>query len=305
MKSPAKILIVDDISQNLQVLAGHLDEWNYKISMAKSGEGAIKAVENDPPDLILLDISMPEMSGFEVCTYIKSNPDTADIPIIFVTARTDIDDLLTGFKRGAVDYITKPFNKLELDVRIKTHLKIHFLEQELKEKNRELELATITDPLTGIMNRRGMIQRMEQEYSRLKRQNGSAVMAICDIDNFKQINDTYGHDCGDFILTATCDAITRCIRQEDLFCRWGGEEFLLFFTDCQTIDEGLHICEKIRQSVYAHTCDCLDIKLTNSISTGFTLVNSTGNIDEDVKKADTALYRAKNEGKNRVCRYGQ
>lgn len=279
------ILIVDDVPKNLQVIGSHLSNEGYELVMATSGEAALKAVKEEPPDLILLDINMPGIDGYQVCKKLKASEEYKDIPIIFLTARADKEDLVQGFEAGAVDYVTKPFNKSELIARVKTHIELYKLKQELIR-------ISLTDPLTKLENRRSIAKFFDQDIK-------GAFILLSDIDNFKSINDTYGHDCGDLVLKTVSKEIKNNLREEDRVGRWGGEEFLIILPGT-SIDEGRIIAEKIRSSI-----ENLAIKYNNNsipvtMTFGSAEYNITDSADKVIMLADNALYEGKSQGKNRV-----
>lgn len=293
------ILIVDDVPKNIQVIASHLGEDRYDLVMATSGEAALKAINDEPPDIILLDVNMPGLDGYQVCTEIKKNRKTADIPIIFLTARVDSDDVVKGFDVGAVDYVTKPFNKSELKARIKTHLELYHLKQELVEKNLLLQKAALTDPLTGLENRRGILEFIESEIGRIKRGAKTSAIMLTDIDNFKNINDTYGHDAGDLLLKHVSGIMKKSIRVSDHVARWGGEEFLLFFPEI-SVSECRVVAEKIRSQISSSATFFDNNQIQVTITAGLSQLEVEKGIDASIKVADKALYKGKTEGKNRI-----
>ncbi len=299
VKDLSELLIVDDIPKNLQVLASHLSHEPYEITMATSGEAAINSVIQSKPDLILLDVSMPGLDGYQVCKKLKEDIKYSSIPILFLTAHNEIEDKLKGFEAGGVDYITKPFNQAELKARIKTHLELHHLREELKIKNLELAKASITDPLTGLSNRRGMIDHMLIELSRIERTSNPGGLLLSDIDNFKNINDSYGHDYGDYVLKEVSDIMKESMRNQDMLARWGGEEFLLFFVDSD-IDGAFKAGEKIREAIANHEFVFNDITHRVTMTFGLTLILGNKELDYYIKQADLALYEGKESGKNRV-----
>ncbi|MCP4220389.1 MAG: response regulator, partial [bacterium] len=186
----ARILIVDDNPENLQVLGKTLREEGYKLLAARSGMQALTSVKKKKPDLILLDIMMPEMDGYEVCRRLKQDPQTDRIPVIFLTAKSDTADMVKGFELGGVDYITKPFVKEIVFARINVHIK-------LKSALEKLEEMSVTDELTGVFNRRYAYIILEKYIASAKRERKNFVLCYIDIDHLKTINDTYGHSKGD------------------------------------------------------------------------------------------------------------
>ncbi|MDP5018043.1 MAG: response regulator, partial [Dolichospermum sp.] len=197
------ILVVDDVLLNLQVMAQALESAGYEITLASSGNQALERMQLVRPDLILLDLMMPDMNGFEVCDKIKSDLSLADIPIIFITASNEQEHILQAFDKGAVDYVVKPFNTYELLARVRTHLELRYTQNQLKkmlEEQKELvkslEKLANTDSLTGVWNRRYLLNIAEQETKRSRRYNRPLSVLMIDIDHFKNVNDTYGHAIG-------------------------------------------------------------------------------------------------------------
>lgn len=292
------ILIVDDIPKNLQVIGSHLGHEDFELIMATSGEAALDVLEDDIPDLILLDINLTGIDGIETCKRIKEEEKLQNIPIIFLTAKTDIDDIVLGFEVGAVDYITKPFNKAELKARIHTHLELHHLRQELVEKNRELEVLSRTDPLTKLNNRRSMMEFLRYETGRIDRGADPAGVILMDIDNFKSFNDTYGHEAGDEILKKVSQCLMETVRKSDKVARWGGEEFLVVLPE--TSASGTEdVAEKIRKNIEEAELIYNEQRLNITITAGCsTLIDE--NIDRSINYADEKLYIGKEQGKNRI-----
>lgn len=302
------ILIVDDVSQNLQVLCNILGKKNYKIAIARSGKKALDMVEKVPPDLILLDVTMPEMDGFEVCRRLHHSPRTRDLPVIFLTARTETESVVKAFECGAVDYVTKPFNSAELLVRVKTHLELKRTREELVRRNKELiktkkdlEISALTDPLTKLLNRRAILTNIEYEKNRFERNRKPFTLLLGDIDGFKGLNDKYGHECGDFVLVSTAQIMKPLVRKVDSVARWGGEEFLLLLPDTG-LEGGRTTAEKIRQTIANHTFTynqtTLAITMTFGVSTY--AYSCSRDIDDCIKSVALVMYEGKKKGKNCV-----
>ncbi|WP_232826344.1 response regulator [Cyanothece sp. BG0011] len=218
------ILVVDDIRKNLQLLIEILDTLGYGTTFAISGQQALERVEVTEPDLILLDLMMPEMNGIEVCKKLKHNPKTEEIPVIFLTAATETNYLINAFEAGAVDYVTKPFKTPELLARIKTHLDLKRTKDELAKAYEEMKRIAATDELTGILNRRSLFKLGKQEFERSQRYNPPFSLLMIDVDKFKSINDTYGHDIGDEALKMMVKITLNCLRRVDLIGRLETEE---------------------------------------------------------------------------------
>jgi two-component system, cell cycle response regulator len=325
------ILIVDDNPQNLQIIGEKIEQSGYDTAIAINGNQAYDFALVNQPDLVLLDIMMPMVDGFDVCRFFKNNPATRDIPIIFLTARTNYDDISRAFELGAVDYVTKPFNILELNARIKTHLDLNKSREKLAEFNKELkktnmelthankiisekniqlsdtmkqlEIAARTDPLTELLNRRRIIELIEIEAIRYARSKKIFTIAIGDIDLFKNINDNYGHDGGDFVLKTVADTITAMIRKQDSASRWGGEEFLILLPETD-IKGAKNLTEKVMGKIAACEFASININLNVTMTFGIAEYDAGASIDSTIKKADIALYEGKNKGRNCVVVYG-
>jgi len=302
-EKPPLILIVDDLPQNLQVLGSILRKQNYQVAVATNGVQVINMIDNIDPDLILLDVMMPEMDGLEVCERLKCIPEKKGIPIVFLTAKTEIEDIVKGFELGAVDYVTKPFNATELLARVKTHIELKrnrdiILEllTALEEKNKILEELAVTDSLTRIYNHRHIIERLALEVQAAKRHGSSLSIIMFDIDHFKSINDTHGHQFGDEVLVKVTLTIRNELRDIDIVGRYGGEEFLVVLRN--TDQKGaIHAGNRIRKNIMDLKWDVDNVFVT--ISGGIATLG-----DEDVtgliKKADQLLYKAKDNGRNRL-----
>lgn len=293
----SRILIVDDERYNIKVLTELLRE-DYKIMAAKSGEQALKAVQGEIlPDLILLDIMMPGIDGYEVCRRLKADPRTLNIPVIFVTALDASDDESLGFELGAVDYITKPFKSLIVKARVKTHIL-------LKKKTDLLDNLAFLDGLTGIPNRRNFDMVLEKEVRRAARNQTFISLILMDIDFFKKYNDHYGHAEGDTCLRRVARGVQGCLsRASDFAARYGGEEFVIILPEADMAG-AIMVAEKVRLMVAG-----MDIEHSASDITGFVTLSlgvATVVGDQDVspvdliKAADASLYKAKESGRNKV-----
>lgn len=324
------ILIVDDNPQNIQLVASHLKEEGYRISFSQSGQDVLKKIENAAFDLVLLDIMMPEMDGFEICTRIKQHPEYKEVPVIFLTAKIDKDSIVKGFEVGAVDYIIKPFHGAELMARIRTHLELKAYREkveeiniqlnkeilngirmqeeleksktELEHMNRRLYEKATKDALTGLFNRRKMTDLIEYEYDRSLRTQLPFSIIISDIDHFKKVNDTQGHDCGDRVLEEVARILMSMTRKQDQVSRWGGEEFLLLLPETDT-DGALTLAEKIRKKIEQNSWFCGQIELKITLTFGISSYGENKTDKKVIKEADLALYEGKNSGRNRCVAY--
>lgn len=290
------ILIVDDTIKNLQLLGTVLKEENYRIAIANNGNQAVLIASKALPDLILLDVMMPGLNGYETCKKLKEIESTKNIPIIFLTAKSEIEDIIVGFKAGAVDYITKPFNVYELKARVKTHIELKISKDLLEESNRKLEKLSITDGLTGLYNHRYIVDLTARFIEEAKRYDHTLSIAMIDIDNFKRINDSYGHPFGDEVLIKLANTFEENIRKTDATGRYGGEEFLIVLKHTD-ISGAVEVIERIRYSIENLNWTYKDLKIT--VSAGVYQKN-----DEDasslILKADHLLLKAKKNGKNRI-----
>ncbi|MFQ5823763.1 MAG: diguanylate cyclase [bacterium] len=301
------ILVVDDVPVNIQLLTAYLSSEGYNVISAKDGVEAIENVQKNCPDLILLDVMMPKMNGFEVCHKIKSNEETNFIPVIMVTALNELEDKIKGMDFGADDFISKPFNKLELLARVRSLLRIKYLNDELKEKLIELQKTkeklrqmAITDGLTGLYNYRYFKEHLQQELNRARRHNLNVSVAMIDIDYFKHYNDTNGHPAGDMILKGIARLLKENIRNIDLAARYGGEEFALVLIETNKASTKI-VAEKIRKLVEDHSFACEETQPQGKI----TISMGVATFPEDGKEfktlvnvADKRLYLAKQAGRN-------
>mgnify|MGYP003636814929 CR=1 FL=1 len=297
-----KILIVDDAETNLMILSNLLAEEGEIIS-ATDGAQAIALAEADLPDLILLDVSMPGMDGYEVCRRLKSDIRTRDIPIVFVTGRTEDNDQEKGLSLGAIDYILKPYSPLIVLARIRNHLALQKAHRDLKAANAELTRLATTDFLTGVWNRRRFMELGEAEVARVRRSGRSFGMAMMDVDHFKSVNDTHGHDAGDNVLRALAEACVDRLRNVDIVGRMGGEEFALILPETDPQGAMLTV-ERLREYLSELAIPIDSGTLTVTVSIGVTTVRDPSDtIEGALKRADEALYKAKGSGRNRTVAY--
>ncbi len=286
------VLIVDDTRANILVLQRALTNNGYNISVAFDGEMALDLTPKLKPDLILLDVMMPGLNGFEVCKLLKDNPEVSDIPVIFITAMGMPKDVLAGFESGAVDYITKPFNLQEVCARVKTHLT---LSAAIKKLIQDSE----TDSLTGLFNRRTLFKKIEHEALRFKRNEKPFSLLFADIDFFKKINDTYGHAAGDDVLINISNILNTEKREVDQVGRWGGEEFLLLLPETN-IEGAVQHGNKIRELISAKPIIHEEQEINITMSFGVSEYTKDINIEKIIDQADQRLYLAKNSGRNKV-----
>ncbi|NIR47489.1 diguanylate cyclase [candidate division KSB1 bacterium] len=304
------ILVVDDVPVNVHLLTTYLSSEGYTIVSAKDGEEAIEQVRKYHPDLVLLDVMMPKLNGFEVCKVIKNDKETNFIPVIMVTALNELEDKVKGMDAGADDFISKPFNKLELLVRVRSLLRIKYLNDTLNEKLIELQKAkeelrqlAITDGLTGLYNYRYFKDQLLQELNRARRHNLNVSVFMIDIDHFKQYNDRNGHPAGDTVLKTIARLLKDNVRNIDIAARYGGEEFALVLIETGKSAAKI-VAEKIRKLVenhsFAHEAFQPNGKITISVGVA-TFPEDGQDFDKIVNMADQRLYRAKQSGRNTIC----
>ncbi|MBU1863064.1 MAG: diguanylate cyclase [Candidatus Omnitrophica bacterium] len=292
----ARAVIADDSPFLLKQLERLLKKNNIEIvGMAANGEEALEQATSELPDVILLDINMPVMDGYETCQHLKQSEKTKNIPIIFLTGSKAEEDIVTGLTIGAQGYITKPYNEKELIARINVAAKIRTSEK-------EIETLALTDALTGLYNRRFLLQRFKEEIERTGRHASGLSCMMLDIDYFKKINDTYGHDVGDFVLKEIADVLRTNVREYDTVARFGGEEFMVLIPGAAPV-HALEIGEKIRKKVEEHELKKDDEKISVTVSIGVfgcMGIPILDDIEQYIKCADEALYVAKIRGRNRI-----
>jgi diguanylate cyclase (GGDEF)-like protein len=283
------ILLVDDVEINLKILRKLLGD-KYNLMCANDGDISIEIVKNNKIDLILLDIMMPKVDGYKVSKFLQSNEETKDIPIIFVTSKTDEESIVKGYEMGARDYVTKPYKKMELLARIKTQLETHKLIKDLK-------FLANHDTMTGVYNRRKFFELAEKRFKEYK---NNLYVVMIDIDKFKNINDTYGHQTGDRVLKEFANIVKNYIQEDTIFGRIGGEEFVLIcnFKDENKLKKRLEI---LRKAIERSEVVSFGKKVNFTISIGVAKASSNHhNIDDMLREADENLYEAKGTGRNKV-----
>jgi two-component system, cell cycle response regulator len=257
--------------------------------------------EPESPNMVVSDWMMPEMDGVELCRKIRGMDRSGYIYFILLTAKGRKKDVIQGLEAGADDFLIKPFDKEELKYRIRIGERI------IKLERRILNLAA-TDPLTGVLNRRAFMERLEQEIERSRRGNTPISLIMADIDYFKRVNDRYGHQTGDIVLQRFVDQLTTSLRAYDFTARYGGEEFFVCLPGADGSQAG-SVAERLRKRVEEMEIVFPDgsrsIRITASFGVACFLLESQESIDSLIKRADEAMYRAKNEGRNRVCMAGE
>jgi len=300
-KTGARILIVDDHEDNVELLRARLAARGYEIETAADGREALEKVAVRAPDLILLDVMMPGVDGMEVAKRIKADPTLPFIPIIMQTALDAVESKVEGLDAGADDYVTKPIVFAELEARVKSALRIKALERDLADKNDQLRRVSLTDALTGLDNRRHLEERLDEMFSYAVRYNEPIACVMCDLDWFKSVNDTHGHQAGDAVLRQLADILRRAVREVDRVGRYGGEEFMLLLPGT-AMEAAAVFAERVRSAVEAAAFDVGETTVGRTMSCGVAAWPhpTIASTDLLVKAADDALYAAKAAGRNRV-----
>lgn len=299
-KKSSRILIVDDTMPNIQMLGTVLRQEDYQINIAQNGPQALRMAERVLPDLILLDIMMPEMDGFEVCMQLKENPVTQDIPVIFLTARVDTCDVVRGFAIGAADYVTKPVEASILLARVRTHLSLYH-------KTQELAAIAHRDGLTLIANRRCFNEFLERKWQQCLSSAHPLSLLLLDIDYFKLYNDTYGHLQGDEVLKRVAQVLQEVEQEYEaaLAARFGGEEFSIVIANTnpeQAYQIAQALQEQIRHLQIPHRSSLIAAHLTLSIGVMTVVPNEQTNVEDFLEAADQQLYAAKDAGRDCIAR---
>lgn len=326
--SEMKILLVDDTPANIDILVRTLEPEGYDLAIASSGEKALRIADHFLPDLVLADVMMPDMNGFEMCRQLKMQEANRDVPVIFITARKEMEDIVEGFQSGGVDYITKPFQQEEVRARVRTHLQLCALikqqkklnqqlqreinerkrtEEALRKANQELRRLATLDGLTQVANRFQFDEYIHQEWRRSAREQESLSLILCDVDYFKRYNDTYGHQKGDDCLRAIAKAITRSVRRPaDLIARYGGEEFAVVLPNTKAegaIQVARTIQAEVQQLAIPHEQSPVSRYVTLSLGVCSTVPPrdhgpTTPAVEDFIACTDKALYEAKEKGRN-------
>ncbi len=302
-----EIVIAEDDLTSRMVMEGFVAKLGYKALLAENGMQALQILQQpDAPMLALIDWEMPEMDGLEVIKTLRSDNDDLFRYLIMLTGKSARDEIIEGIRQGADDYITKPFDSKELEVRIRAGQRIVDLQRQLLDANRKLDELAQTDELTGFYNRLALHRNLKRQFEETEYSPPPATFIMVDIDHFKRVNDNFGHDAGDAVLKQFSKRVKKLLRIGDIVCRMGGEEFLIIAPET---DETMG--EKVAQRVLLTTgetpyelSDGQRITVTCSLGVYTASVSHTNeNFDEQIKKADAALYQSKENGRNRVTVY--
>ena len=300
-KNANRILIAEDDPVSRRMLEAFLQKWGYQVVTAADGLDAVRILESDQaPALAILDWMMPGLEGPQVCQRVRAHPDRPYVYILLLTARTQKDDLLRGLESGADDYLTKPFDAQELRARLCVGQRILDLQNGLIAAREESSFLAAHDELTGLANRRVVLDEIVKEHSRHLRDRGSFAIVMIDLDHFKSINDTHGHPTGDAVLKEVSRRMASCVRPYDTVGRYGGEEFIVVARSCDRTG-AMALAERILNSLRSGPIETAQGRSSVTVSCGIATSSGAKPLDpqELIHLADDALYRAKKLGRDR------
>jgi two-component system, cell cycle response regulator len=297
--TPIIVLLVEDSAAIRALVRRMLVAGGHTVVEAARGADALALCREQQPDVVLLDVEMPGMSGWDVLAAMKADPGLRDVPVVFLTGRSDTADMVDGLRLGAHDYLRKPCEPTELLARVQAAARVKRLQDELRQRNEELDLVSRTDALTGLRNRRHVEEYLTKLVSLARRNVEPIAVLIVDIDHFKSVNDGHGHDAGDAVLREVAGRMVDSVRLEDMVGRWGGEEFLVVLPN--TAAQGAaELAERLRQVVAGEPCPLPDggaVPVTISLGCAASVIDDAATL---VRSADAAMYEAKESGRNRV-----
>jgi diguanylate cyclase (GGDEF)-like protein len=303
------VLLIDDSSVIRAVVRRRLEEQGYTVVEVEDSGGALAAFRACRPDVVLLDIEMPVLDGFQILKLIKAEGDQADTPVVFLTARDKTEDLVEALRMGAHDYLRKPFEPAELTARVRAAVRVKTLQDELRVRNAELELVSRTDPLTGLWNRRHTEEQLQAAASLSRRHGTPFAVLMIDVDHFKRVNDRHGHLAGDEVLREVARRMAGAVRGSDVTARFGGEEFVILLPRTG-YEAGRVLAERIRRAVADETVRVTGAVEPLSVTVSIGVAEHCTRTDgEDLERAgeqllaraDAALYDAKAGGRNSVA----
>jgi len=300
------ILLVEDDKVQANVTTDFLESHGFEVIWADNGKSAIEIAKTQPIDLIMLDFILPDISGDEVCRFLKQTADTKAIPIIALTIKSSTEEKVAGLLAGADDYLPKPYSEEELLARIYAMLRTKELQDELRRKNRQLaevlskvEVLAVTDSMTGLFNRRHFDTILEKEFNRTVRYQYPTSCLVADVDDFKSINDGHGHHVGDICLKEIADIIKNCVRKIDTVARWGGEEFIILLPETKK-ESAVTVASRVLTDISNNKFSSISKQITVSIGIAGVPDSSIDNAEKLVNAADKAMYEAKAKGGNRI-----
>ncbi|HEX9871167.1 MAG TPA: diguanylate cyclase [Candidatus Tectomicrobia bacterium] len=297
-----KVLIAEDDMVSRRLLEAMLTKWGYEVTVTRDGVEAWEVLQGaDPPSLAILDWMMPGLDGVEVCRKVRQGGQEPYIYLLLLTTKGRKENIIEGLDAGADDYLTKPFDPQELQVRLRTGMRIVTLQAEIIEAREALRVQATHDALTGVWNRRAILEMLGTELVRSSRDDLPVAVAMADLDHFKRINDTYGHVAGDAVLREAVSRMRALLRPYDAMGRYGGEEFLVVLPGC-TAQDAFRLAERLRIGISQEPMIIPGGTIEVTGSLGVATNDTTAPLDATalIQAADTALYRAKAGGRNRV-----
>jgi diguanylate cyclase (GGDEF)-like protein len=305
-----EILVVEDAPSQAEWLAAVLSREGYRVRVARDGEEALRAIREAPPDLVLLDLLLPDVSGLDVLRTIKTPPEEPFVPVMILSSRCDVDTKVTGLRLGADDFLAKPFAEAEVLARCAAMLRIKSLQDQLRRAQRDLVERSVTDALTGLKNRRFFDERLQEEFCRAHRYADPVSLIMIDLDHFKVVNDRHGHPTGDAVLRDAAAVVRASIRDPDICCRYGGEEFAVILPKTH-LPGALAVAERIRRALGAKAYDVpaaspggpATLRVTASVGVAFFPSKDVVAHGHLLRFADEALYQAKRAGRNTISLY--
>jgi diguanylate cyclase (GGDEF)-like protein len=314
---PPRVLVVEDSHTQAEWLAQVLTGEGYQVRVAADGREAIRFVRTEPPDLVLLDMILPDMNGLEVLRFIKSPSGDQFIPVILLSVKSDLDSRVVGLRLGADDFLAKPYADAEIKARAAAMLRIKTLQDQLRGAKAQLERLSVTDGLTGLYNHLHFGKRLGEEFARSQRYSDPLSLIMLDLDHFKRVNDEHGHPFGDRVLRGTAALITTSFRGSDICVRYGGEEFAVILPN--TLVQGAQVVaerflKKVREKTYPIEGvnpgggnpgggNPVEVRVTASAGIASFPSRNVNSSESLVKRADEALYCAKREGRDRSWLY--
>ncbi|MFL5318636.1 MAG: diguanylate cyclase [Myxococcaceae bacterium] len=297
--------MVDDSQSTASALSALLTGAGHRVTVAKDGTEAIRLATTTDVDLVLLDVGLPGMDGFQVLRLLRASNNRRHQPVIILSVKDDQQQKVTALKLGADDFIAKPWHDEELLARIDRSLSFRRKVDELIDESSELQRLSITDGLTQVNNHRYFQERLSEEFRRAQRYDDPLALILLDLDNFKLVNDRYGHPAGDEVLKASAQVLKKCVRETDLCARYGGEEFAVLLPKTH-LAGALTVAERIWKDIaQLRIASSAMVRITASLGVSGYPSRSVLSSEQLLRTADDALYRAKREGRNKICLFQQ